>query len=158
MRPARGRTAAAATAGAAESKPAVEFRRAGFDEIEREVRQGSRAAFDVVFAANLYQLLGPQERAGFRRALGALLKPAGLLFLSTLSTNDPQHYGEGEPVPGERDSFARPVYLHFCREQELREDFSFLSVEELSEREYDEPHADGSAHHHASWFLVARRP
>jgi len=149
--------AGVAAAGSAESKPAVEYRCAGFEEIAREVRQGSRAAFDVVFASNLYQLLGPSQRAGFRRALGALLSPAGLLFLSTLSTNDPQHYGEGEPVPGERDSFTRPVYLHFCREKELREDFSFLSVEELREREYDEPHADGSAHHHVSWILVGRR-
>ena len=137
--------------------PTVEYRRAGFDEIAHQVRQGSRAAFDVVFASNLYQLLRPPERAGLRRALGALLAPAGLLFLSTLSTNDPQHYGEGEPVPGERDSFTRPVYLHFCREEELREDFSFLSVEELREHEYDEPHADGSVHHHVSWILVARR-
>ena len=95
------------------------------------MRQGSRAAFDVVFVSNLYQLLRPPERAGLRSTLGALLAPAGLLFLSTLSTNDPQHYGEGEPVPGERDSFTRPVYLHFCREEELREDFSFLSVEGL---------------------------
>jgi SAM-dependent methyltransferase len=146
-----------AAAVAAEPGKLIEFRQAEFEGVEREVRQGRRTAFDVVFASNLYQLLEPREREGFRRALGVLLEPAGLLFLSTLSTHDPQHYGEGEPVPGERDSFARPGYLHFCREQELRADFSFLSVEELSEREYDEPHADGCSHRHVSWILVARR-
>ena len=151
-------TAAGSAAGAPERQSAVEYRCAGFEEIAAEVERGSLDAFDVVFVSNLYQLLGPRERAGLRRALGALLKPAGLLFLSTLSTGDPQHYGAGEPVPGERDSFTRPVYLHFCREEELREDFSFLSVGELREREYDEPHADGSAHHHVSWILIARRP
>ncbi len=135
---------------------AVDYRQAGFGVIEREVRQGVLAPFDVVFASNLYQLLRPDERAGFRRALGALLEPAGLLFLSTLSTNDPQHYGRGDPVPGEHDSFVGAVYLHFCRDEELSRDFRVLAIDELREDEYDEPHTDGPDHHHVSWILIGQ--
>jgi len=85
-----------------------------------------------------------------------VLKPNGLLFLSTLSTRDPEHSEKGTPISGEINSFVDNVYLHLCERSELEEDFSFLKIEELYEHEYFEPRATGETHHHISWILVSR--
>ena len=97
--------------------------------------------FDVAFAGNVYHLLSP----------------GGLLFLSTLSPRDPQHYAVGEPVLGEERSWAEHVYLHFCTADELTADFSAFTVLDLEERSYEEHNTGGVVHRHASWFLEARR-
>ena len=81
------------------------------------------------------------------------LKPGGLLFLSTLSVRDPEHYGKGSPVPGEPNSFVDKVYLHLFAREELMHDFGFLEIKELYEHEYAEPRATGEAHHHILWIL-----
>ena len=95
--------------------------------------------YDVVFTCNVYHLLGPIGRREFAAALAAATRPGGLLFLSTLSPRDPQHYAVGEPVSGEERSWVDKVYLHFCTAEELTRDFSAFEIIDLDERRYDEP-------------------
>jgi 2-polyprenyl-3-methyl-5-hydroxy-6-metoxy-1,4-benzoquinol methylase len=118
---------------------------------------GQAGAYDVVYACNVYHLLGPGARRGFAAALAALARPGGLLFLSTLSPRDPEHYAVGEPVTGEERSWVDAVYLHFCTAEELEADFAGFTVLDLEERSYAERLADGRTHRHASWFLEGRR-
>lgn len=114
-------------------------------------------SFDIAFACNVYHLLSPGGRREFAAALAALVRPGGLLFLSTLSPRDPQHYAVGEPVLGEERSWVEQVYLHFCTADELTADFSAFTVLDLEERPYEEHNPGGVVHRHASWFLEARR-
>jgi 2-polyprenyl-3-methyl-5-hydroxy-6-metoxy-1,4-benzoquinol methylase len=113
--------------------------------------------FDVAFACNVYHLLSPGGRREFAAALATLVRPGGLIFLSTLSPRDPQHYAVGEPVSGEERSWVENVYLHFCTADELTADFSTFTLLDLEERSYDEHNAKGVVHRHASWFLEGRR-
>jgi cyclopropane fatty-acyl-phospholipid synthase-like methyltransferase len=129
----------------------INFRCCGFTELEESKK------YDVVFLSNFYQLLKKDERAELRRTIDKVLKPNGLLFLSTLSTRDPEHSGKGTPVPGEINSFVDNVYLHLCERSELEEDFSFFKIKELSEHEYFEPRVTGETHHHISWILVGEQ-
>ena len=96
-------------------------------------------AFDIVFACNVYHLLGPIGRREFAAAAAAVTRPGGLLFLSTLSPRDPEHYMVGEPVSGEERSWVDKVYLHFCNAEELERDFPEFEVIDLEERAYEEP-------------------
>ncbi len=114
-------------------------------------------AFDIVFACNVYHLLGPIGRREFAAALAAVARPGGLLFLSTLSPRDPQHYAKGHPVSGEERSWVDRVYLHFCTAQELERDLAAFEVLDLEERAYDEVRPGLPVHHHTSWFLEGRR-
>lgn len=128
-------------------KEDVEFQCCNFTELQE-------GKYDIVFISNLYQLLKRNERKELRNTVMRILKPKGLLFLSTLSVSDPEHYGKGIPVPKESDSFKDRVYLHFCTRKELAEDFVFLNIKELYEHEYHEPRCTGEIHHHISWILI----
>jgi SAM-dependent methyltransferase len=127
---------------------AIEFKCCNFTDF-------NQCKYDIVFASNLYQVLQGRQREELGEKIANLLKPEGLLFLNNLSTNDPEEYGKGEPCPDEPHSFINNKYLHFCTREELEEDFRFLSIKELYEREYDEPRAQGKTHHHISWILIA---
>jgi 2-polyprenyl-3-methyl-5-hydroxy-6-metoxy-1,4-benzoquinol methylase len=139
-------------------------RRPGLD-VEYEVGDAASLAeaaaqagrFDVAFAGNVYHLLSPGGRREFAAALAALVRPGGLLFVSTLSPRDPQHYAVGEPVLGEERSWVEHVYLHFCTADELAADFSAFTVLDLEERSYEEHNVNGVVHRHASWFLEGLR-
>ena len=120
-------------------------------------RDGAEDPYDVAFVCNVYHLLGPIGRREFVAALAAAVRPGGLLFLSTLSPRDPQHYAVGEPVTGEERSWVEHVYLHFCTAEELQRDFAAFEILDLEERSYEEHNANGQLHHHASWFLEGRR-
>lgn len=121
-------------------------------------QEGQAGAYDVVFAGNVYALLGPIGRREFVAALAAFARPGGLLFLSALSPRDPQHYAVGRPVTGEQRSWIQHTYLHFCTAEELTADFAdAFEVLDLEERSYEERHPGGAAHRHASWFLEGRR-
>lgn len=126
----------------------IKFRCCGFAELEENNK------YDIVFLSNFYQLLKKDERIELRRKIEKVLKPNGLLFLSTLSTRDPEHSEKGTPVSGEINSFVDNVYLHLCERSELEEDFSFLRIEELYKYEYFESRATRETHHHISWILV----
>ncbi|MGC8579871.1 MAG: class I SAM-dependent methyltransferase [bacterium] len=110
--------------------------------------------FDVIFASNVYQILGLNERKAFRSMIKKTLKPHGFFFLSTLSTKDPEHYGKGVRIAHEENSFKDEKYIHFCTGEELTKDFGFLNIKELYEYAYDEPRANGETHHHVSWILI----
>lgn len=111
--------------------------------------------YDIVFISNLYQILQRKQREELRKKIADLIKPGGLLFINTLSTNDPEEYGKGEIWPDEQHSFINEKYLHFCTREELEDDFQFLSIKELYEYEYDEPRIHCEMHHHISWILIA---
>jgi hypothetical protein len=108
----------------------------------------------MVFASNFYHLLKMEERQALRDTIKKRLKPGGMLFLSMLSPNDPEHFGKGKPVENEDNSFQDETFLHFCTREELERDFSFLSIKELSEHEYYEPRSNGEVHHHILWLLM----
>jgi len=110
--------------------------------------------YDIVFVSNVYQLLKSPERKELREVVRGVLRPGGLLFLSTLSITDPEHYGRGTLITGEVNSYLDGKYLHFCTQEELEQDFSYLSIKRLLEREYHEPRANGDTHHHISWLLA----
>jgi SAM-dependent methyltransferase len=126
----------------------VEFRCCDFGDV-------AGSDYDVVFMSNLYHILRPDERRRLREAVRAVLRPGGLLLVCTLSVNDPEHEGKGEPVENEPNSFVDEKYVHLCTREELEADFDFIEIGELFEREYAEPRAGGE-HHHISWILSGR--
>jgi SAM-dependent methyltransferase len=124
----------------------------------RDYAQIETGSYNILFISNLYHLLKPDQRSKLREAVSRILPAGGLIFLGTLSVNDPEHYGLGRAVTGEENSFIDEKYLHLCTREELERDFGFLTVRQLIEREYDEPRATGRAHHHISWFLAGQKP
>lgn len=119
-----------------------------------DFKQMPEGKFEIVFASNFYHLLKMKERQAFRNTIKGSLKPSGMLFLSTLSPRDPEHFGKGKPVENEDNSFHDQRFLHFCTREELERDFSFLTINELSEHEYYEPRSNGEVHHHILWLLM----
>ena len=112
--------------------------------------------YDVVFCGQVYALLGPSGRREIVSALADLGRPGALLYLSTLSPRDSQHYAVGRPVAGEPRSWIDHTYLHFCTAEELVADFTAFEVLDLEERSYEEE-KPGGIHRHTSWFLEGRR-
>jgi cyclopropane fatty-acyl-phospholipid synthase-like methyltransferase len=131
---------------AADLEPHVRFQCCDF-------KQMADGKFEIIFASNFYHLLNTKERLAFRDTINKRLKPGGMLFLSTLSPSDPEHFGKGKPVENEANSFHDQRYLHFCTREELERDFSFLTIKELSEHEYYEPRSNGEVHHHILWIF-----
>ncbi len=113
--------------------------------------------YDVIFVSNLYHLLKPDDRAALRDIIRRRLNRAGMLFLSTLSVKDPQHFGRGTPVGGEINTFYDEQYLHFSTRAELEGEFDFLHISGLFERNYVEMRTGGN-HHHTSWILMGKAP
>jgi cyclopropane fatty-acyl-phospholipid synthase-like methyltransferase len=111
--------------------------------------------YDVILVSNLYQLLKPKERASLRETVKRCLKSDGVFFLSTFSVRDPQHFGKGQPVEGEPNSFLDVRYLHLSTRQELESDFDFLSISALFEREFHEPRSTRD-HDHIAWILMGK--
>ena len=120
-----------------------------------DFRQMPEGKFEIVFASNFYHLLKMEERQSFRNTIKNRLKPGGMLFLSMLSPNDPEHFGKGKRIENEDNSFHDQRFLHFCTREELERDFSFLTIKELSEHEYYEPRSNGEVHHHILWILLS---
>jgi SAM-dependent methyltransferase len=119
-----------------------------------DFRQIPEEKFEVVFASNFYHLLKMDERQALVNTIKEKLKPGGVLFLSTMSQNDPEHFGKGRPVENEPNSFYDQRYLHFCTREELEKDFNFLIIKKLSEHEYYEPRSNGEVHHHMLWMFA----
>jgi SAM-dependent methyltransferase len=144
------------------SSAAIEMalKAAGSDSASRakfqccDFKQLGGGKFDIMFASNFYHLLRSGERKSLRHIIKKKLKPGGMLFLSTLSPRDPEHFGKGKPVESEINSYVDERFLHFCTQEELEKDFNFLTIKELSEREYFEPRSNGEVHHHILWILV----
>ncbi|MBM4447128.1 MAG: class I SAM-dependent methyltransferase [Chloroflexi bacterium] len=144
------------------SREAIEMaRKALADDLESRVRfeccdfrQMDDGKFEIIFASNLYQLLKMEERNALRDIIEKKLKPGGMLFLSTFSTGDPEHFGRGKRIENEDNSFEDERFLHFCTREELEGDFSFLTVKEIFEHEHYEPRSNGETHHHILWILL----
>jgi len=132
------------------NKRDVEFRRARFQEI-------SDGPFDLVYAANLYQILPAEERKQLCRTVESNLAPGGLFLFGTLSTRDPEHAGKGTEVPGDPNSWVEKTYIHLSDREELEDEFGFLEFRRIYEHEFLEPRADGTTHHHLSWILIGAR-
>lgn len=130
-------------------KKNIEFRHCDFKDLD-DIK------FDIITSSNFYQILRKQERNALIKTISKILKPNGLLFLSTLSVNDPEHFGEGIPISGEPNSYQIGTYVHFCTYDELKRDFNFLNIEKLYEHEYYEPRVTGDVHHHISWILIGK--
>jgi len=126
----------------------VTFQRCDF----RKIADGK---FEIIFASNFYQLLKKDERRDLRDMVKKKLKPGGTFFLSTFSTGDPEHFGQGQPVEDDINSFRDKRFLHFGTREELESDFSFLTIKELVEHEYYESRSNGEVHHHILWLLTA---
>jgi SAM-dependent methyltransferase len=136
---------------AGDLKPRVRFDCCDFNRI-------AEGQFGIVFASNFYHLLKAEDRQNFIDTIKKKLKPCGILFLSTLSPRDPEHFGKGRRIETEENSFQDEKFLHFCTREELERDFSFLDINELSEHEYYEPRSNGEVHHHILWILVGVNP
>jgi cyclopropane fatty-acyl-phospholipid synthase-like methyltransferase len=111
--------------------------------------------YGVVFTASVYHFLNKQARQEFREVVRRSLKPKGTLFLSTLSTHDPEYYGRGTPVPGDPNSFRNGLYLHFSTREELEKDFSFLNITALYEHEDYDPRVKGEINY-TPWILIGQ--
>lgn len=85
------------------SKEAIDMARKRVGKAESNIRfrccdfrQMTNRKFDVAFTSNLYQLLHKEDRKAFQEVIMKALKRDGMLFLSTLSTSDPEHFRKGE--------------------------------------------------------------
>ena len=130
--------------------PQVDFRVARFQDV-------TDGPFDLIYAANLYQILPPQERKQFPRTVNKLLAPDGVFILGTLSSRDPEHAGKGTAITGDRNSWVDKTYVHLSDRAELESGFHFLKFHQCYEHEFLESRAGGSSHHHISWILIAGR-
>lgn len=136
----------------AKNRRKVEFRQARF----QDVTEGS---FDLVYAANLYQVLSPEERNQFCLAAPAWLAPGGLLLVGLLSSRDPEHAGKGNEISTSAVSGEEKFHLHLSTREELEANFRSLDIRGLFEHEFLEPRAEGEPHHHIAWILIgARKP
>ncbi|MBN1682013.1 class I SAM-dependent methyltransferase [Candidatus Bathyarchaeota archaeon] len=113
--------------------------------------------FDVILVSNLFHLLSLKERSNFPNHIYRLLVSKGVLFLNALSINDNEHYGIGNPVLDEENSWIDNKYIHLSTENELRSVFSKLAIKELYEHHYEEPHSGERTHNHIAWILVAEK-
>ena len=111
--------------------------------------------YDVILASNIYHLLKPDERVMLRDTIKRCLKENGVLFLSSLSIRDPQHFGKGTPVGNEMNTFEDEMYLHLYTREELEADFDFLNIGALFEREFQERRSTKD-HQHVSWVLMGK--
>ena len=155
------------TLGVDPSGQAIEMAQAGLNEKTRRTEKFRQArfqdltgeTFDLVYAANLYQILPPEERTQFCDAVAGWLAPGGLLLLGTLSSRDPEHAGQGKESTLSLNSRETDLRLHLSTREELETAFHFLDIRGLFEHEFLEPRAEGRPHHHIAWILIgARKP
>jgi len=108
--------------------------------------------YDIIYSSGVYHFFKLTEREAFIFKIKRILKPHGIFFLSTLSSNDKQYYGKGIPVKNDPNSFQSDYYLHFTSEEELRDDFGFLNIIELYE--YFHKNYANDIEYHTMWMLV----
>jgi cyclopropane fatty-acyl-phospholipid synthase-like methyltransferase len=111
--------------------------------------------YDVILCSNVYQILKPDQRTALREIIKRCLQAGGIVFLSTLSVHDTQHFGKGIPVEDETNSFIDGKYIHLCTREELEQDFDFLNISALFERQYIERRTTQD-HQHTSWILLGQ--
>jgi cyclopropane fatty-acyl-phospholipid synthase-like methyltransferase len=113
--------------------------------------------YDVILCSNFYSILKPGERVGLREIIRHCLRANGLLFLSAFSVHDTQHQKNGLPVENESNSFFDEKYIHLFTREELEQDFGFLNISALFERQFTERRSTRD-HHHIIWELMGALP
>jgi len=108
--------------------------------------------YDIIYSSNVYHFFTIADRTEFIIKIKKILKPQGIFILSTLSSNDKQYYGKGVPVKDDPNSFKGEYFIHFCSEEELRDDFNFLNIIELFE--YFQKNYSKDTEYHTVWLLM----
>ncbi len=111
--------------------------------------------YDIIYMSGVYHFFNLADRTAFISKVKNILKPNGFFFLSTLSSNDTQYYGEGIPVKDDPNSFQSEYFIHFSSKEGLLEDFKFLMIHELSEF-YHKNYAKDTEYH-TMWILIGKR-
>ena len=127
------------------SKNHITFDRKNWIELDN-------SQYDIVYISGVYHFFQLTEREAFVPKIKRILKSHGFLILSTLSSNDKQYFGKGNPVPNDPNSFQSDFYLHFCSEKELRNDFNFLNIDDLFE--FSHKNFANDTEYHTMWMLV----
>ena len=110
--------------------------------------------YDIIYSSGVYHFFNLVDRDKFSLKIKKILKKNGFFFLSTLSSNDKQYYGKGVSVKNDPNSFQSEFFLHFCSEEELREDFKFLNIVELFEYFHKDYSTD--TEYHTMWMLIGK--
>lgn len=108
--------------------------------------------YDIIFASQLYQVLNPGERARFRETVKRCLKKGGLLFLLTLSLNDPYFSATARQSGNGQDGSENSP--HLSSRVELENDFDFLYISALFERSHNVQVGGGAVRRHTSWIMM----
>jgi cyclopropane fatty-acyl-phospholipid synthase-like methyltransferase len=108
--------------------------------------------YDIIYISNVYHFFNIADRNAFIFKIKKILKSDGFFFLSTLSSNDKQYYGKGISVKNDPNSFQSEFFIHFCSEDELREDFKFLKILDLFE--YFQKNYSKDIEYHTMWILI----
>lgn len=111
--------------------------------------------YDIIYISGVYHFFNLADRNKFILKIKKILKTNGFFFLSTLSSNDKQYYGKGVSVKNDPNSFQSEFFLHFCSEEELREDFKFLNIVELFE--YFHKNYSKDKEYHTMWLLIGKK-
>ena len=113
------------------------------------------AQYDIIYISNVYHFFNLTDREAFIFKIQNILKQNGLFILSTLSSNDKQYFGKGAPVKNDPNSFQGQYFIHFCSENELREDFKFLKITDLFE--YFQKNYAKDIEYHTMWLLIGEK-
>ena len=111
--------------------------------------------YDIIYSSGLYHFFNITNRIAFIFKIKNILKSHGYFFLSTLSSNDKQYFGKGKPVENDPNSFQNEFFLHFCSDDELREDFKFLKIIDLFE--FFHKNYDKDIDYHTMWLLIGKK-
>jgi len=110
--------------------------------------------YDIIYISGAYHFFNITDRNTFILKIKKILKANGFFFLSTLSSNDKQYYGKGASVKNDPNSFQSEFFIHFCSEEELREDFKFLNIVDLFE--YFHKNYSKDTEYHTMWLLIGK--
>jgi len=110
--------------------------------------------YDIIYISGVYHFFNMADRNTFFLKIKKILKANGIFFLSTLSSNDKQYYGKGVSVKNDPNSFQSEFFIHFCSEEERREDFKFLNIVDLFE--YFHKNYSKDTEYHTMWLLKGK--
>ena len=108
--------------------------------------------YDIIYISGVYHFFNMADRNIFIFKIKKILKSHSFFFLSTLSSNDKQYYGKGVSIKNDPNSFQSEFFIHFCSEDELREDFKFLKIVDLFE--YFHKNYSKDIEYHTMWILI----
>lgn len=111
--------------------------------------------YDIIYTSGVYHFFPLADRITFLQKITNILKPQGFFILTTLSANDTQYFGQGDPVENDPNSFQSDYFIHFSSEEELRQDFSFLKLTHLYE--YFHKNYAQDTEYHTMWLVLGRK-